>query len=196
MVPNELPEFTRALPPSQNLLSDRDRYIAMALVTGRTQTEIARELGCSPSYITQLKKRQAFLDVVQVERERLFPMLREFVAEKVMKKFDDAAESTAANIIKLSKEADTDSTKLKASIEVLDRSSASFKANKNEQQAPQVVFNLDKDFLAAVSHAAHINQHQPLLDIIETTAIPTPHNETSDESPDAHWSPLDHTEGT
>ena len=153
-------------PPSEGPLSLRDRFIALQLALGRTQRDVAATVGVSASVVSNLKRRQAFLDAIEQERQQLYPLLREVAVDRVIAHFDASAPRAAEVMTELMEEADTDTTRLKAATQVIDRSSAC-QRQQHESDA-RVVFNLDGEFLAAVSRMAAVTQNEHLVTAVRS----------------------------
>ena len=163
----DLPQVTASRIESPDKpLNFRDRYIALLIAIGHPYKFIAQELGLTPAGVGQIARRQSVRDAIASEQSKLFPMLREMAADRVIAQFDEFAPRAAEIVMEIAEDADRDSTRLKAATESLDRSSTGHRQQKDS--TPQVVFNLDAEFLSMVSRAASKTNDASLTSALKT----------------------------
>lgn len=144
---------------SHTQLNVRHRYAALLVATGKTHTEVAQEMGIAPGTVGGWAKSQLFKEEVARQTTLLAATIRTNVAERVTEFFDTNAEDMAQVITTLARNAEHESTQLKAAESALDRSSIGIMRNaqkyngRNGTGAPAQIAP-DANFLQSLLQAA------------------------------------------
>lgn len=140
-------------------LSPRHKYAALMLALGHTHAAVCHELDLTPSTLSTWLSQQLFQDELTKHQTTLADRLISDITTKVVKRFDDHAESAAGVLIDLSESGELESTRLRAAKNVLEYSSFGHARSLTKQPGkslhaqPPVTIVLGADFLQQAAAA-------------------------------------------